>query len=84
MEYVVYILYSSKYNIHYTGFTTHLISRFKSHNEFANKGFTKKYRPWKVIYVEFFELKRQAILREKFFKSGKGRELIKRFSKFDD
>jgi putative endonuclease len=51
-EYVVYILFSNKYNKTYTGYTTNLIERFKSHNYLDNKGFTSKFRPWEVIHVE--------------------------------
>ncbi|PXY38641.1 endonuclease, partial [Flavobacterium cheongpyeongense] len=31
-EFVVYILYSEKFKKNYTGFTSNLIERFKSHN----------------------------------------------------
>jgi putative endonuclease len=76
-EFVVYILYSEKYNKYYTGYTSSIITRFKSHNELSNKGFTKRYRPWIVVYIEFFTTKKEAIIREKFLKSGTGREWIK-------
>ncbi len=83
MEFVVYVLYTSKYNIHYTGYTSNLISRFKSHNEYGTKGFTRKYRPWKVIHVEFFKDKIDALHREKFLKTGQGRLFIKQILKFN-
>lgn len=76
-EYVVYVLYSEKYNIHYTGYTGNLIARFASHNLLSEKGFTKKYRPWTVVHVEFFNSKREAIVREKFLKSYAGRAFLK-------
>jgi putative endonuclease len=77
-EFVVYILYSKKFNKNYTGFTSNLIERFKSHNVLAIKGHTIKFRPWEVIYVEFFISKAEAMKREKLLKTGKGRELIKK------
>jgi len=76
-EFVVYILFSEKYNKTYTGFTSDLIGRFKSHNELSNKGFTKRYRPWIIIHVEFFNTKKDAMDREKFLKSGVGRCFVK-------
>ncbi|CCG54166.1 Excinuclease ABC, C subunit N-terminal region [Flavobacterium indicum GPTSA100-9 = DSM 17447] len=76
-EFVVYILFSEGYNKTYVGFTSNLIERFKSHNYLCEKGYTIKFRPWKVIYVEFFTTKSEALKREKLFKTGKGRELIK-------
>ncbi|MCF6140317.1 GIY-YIG nuclease family protein [Flavobacterium sp. K77] len=76
-EFVVYILYSEKFNKNYTGFTSNLIERFKSHNVLGTKGHTLKFRPWTVIYVEFFSSKAEAMKREKYLKSGIGREFIK-------
>ncbi|OUL60254.1 GIY-YIG nuclease family protein [Flavobacterium sp. AJR] len=36
-----------------------------------------KFRPWEVIHVEFFSSKSEAMKREKYLKSGIGREFIK-------
>ncbi len=69
--YAVYILYSYKFHKSYVGFTTNLIGRFKSHNELG-EDFTKRYRPWIVIYCEYFEDKKEAVKREKYYKAGKG------------
>ncbi len=76
-EFVVYVLFSEKFSKTYTGFTSNLIERFKSHNQLATKGYTLKFRPWKVIHVEFFDSKSEAMKREKYLKTGIGRELIK-------
>jgi putative endonuclease len=76
-EFVVYILYSNNHNKTYVGFTSNLIERFKSHNLIGTKGYTIKFRPWKVIHVEFYVSKNEAMQREKYFKTGKGREVIK-------
>lgn len=75
-QFVTYVLYSSKFDIIYIGFTSNLVSRFHSHNQFSSKGFTKKYRPWVVIEVEFHSSKLEACTREKFLKSGIGRKYI--------
>ena len=64
-EFVVYILYSERFNKNYTGFTSNLIERFKSHNYLGTKGFTLKFRPWTVIHVEFFYSKSEAMKRER-------------------
>ena len=76
-EFVVYILFSKDYNKTYVGFTSNLIERFKSHNFLSTKGYTIKFRPWKVIHVEFFTTKSEALTREKILKTGKGRDFIK-------
>jgi putative endonuclease len=75
-EFVVYILFSEDYGKTYVGFTSNLIERFKSHNYLSKKGYTIKFRPWQVIYVEFFTTKSEALKREKILKTGKGREFI--------
>ncbi|CAN0601305.1 unnamed protein product [Ectocarpus sp. 12 AP-2014] len=73
MEFVVYILYSKKHDKFYKGYTSALIERFKSHNFLATKGYTTKFRPWKVVHVEFYKTKSEAIKRENYLKSGVGR-----------
>ena len=75
-EFVAYILYSEKYHKIYIGYSSALIQRFYSHNHVSKKGHTLKYRPWLVLEVEFQKTKKQAMQREKFLKSGKGREYI--------
>ena len=71
MEFVVYILFSEKSNRNYTGYTSNLIQRFKSHNE-RGKDSTAKYRPWIVVNVEFYKTKEEALKKEKYFKAGRG------------
>ncbi|TCN56555.1 GIY-YIG nuclease family protein [Flavobacterium circumlabens] len=75
-EFVVYVLYSETFNKNYTGFTSNLMERFKSHNYLGTKGYTVKFRPWMVIHVEFFSSKSEAMKREKYLKTGIGREFI--------
>lgn len=72
----VYVLYSERFNKIYIGYTSDLDSRLKSHNQLSTKGFTVKYRPWKVIYTEIFSSKSEALKRERQLKSAKGREFI--------
>lgn len=75
--YTVYILYSEKHNKTYVGFTTDMQARFLSHNELGIKGWTIKFRPWIIIHTEEFYNKAEAMRREKWFKSGIGRDYIK-------
>ncbi len=72
----VYVLHSQKYTKIYIGYTSNLEQRLTSHNELATKGYTIKFRPWKLIYQEEFETKEEAMTREKQLKSAKGREFI--------
>ncbi|HSH50258.1 MAG TPA: GIY-YIG nuclease family protein [Bacteroidales bacterium] len=72
----VYILYSDKFNRFYTGFTKDIKQRLKEHNSGQTKS-TKPYRPWQLIYQEVCKTRMEARKREKYYKSGTGREKIK-------
>jgi len=72
----VYILHSEKYDKIYIGRTTNLTKRFKSHNELGTKGWTIKFRPWKIVYTEEFATKTEAMKREKQLKSAAARRWI--------
>ena len=76
-EFVVYVLYSKKFDKTYTGFTSNLIERFKSHNYLGKKGFTIRYRPWIIVFVEPFKTKIEAKKREAYLKSGHGRAWVR-------
>ncbi len=62
----------------YKGSTNNLEDRIKQHNSSNLPGYTKNKGPWKCVYKEVFETRLEAEEREKFFKTGKGREFIKR------
>jgi putative endonuclease len=75
--FVSYALYSIKFDKLYIGYTNDLINRFHSHNSLAKSGYTIRYRPWEVIYVDFFETKEEAMKREKELKSSRGRAFLR-------
>ena len=76
--YTVHILYSKSYNKIYIGFTSNLIERFHSHNSKAKKGWTIKFRPWEVVYCEYYSEKSIALKREKYWKGSSGRRKIRK------
>jgi putative endonuclease len=53
-----------------------LSSRIRQHNN-GLVNYTSKYCPWKLVYFEEFETRAEAMRREMFFKSGKGREFLR-------
>lgn len=78
--YTVYILKSLKDKKRYIGCTNDLERRLFEHNN----GFVKSTRsriPLEIVYTEEFENKSKALKREKFFKSGQGREYLKSIDK---
>ena len=74
--FTVYVLYSKGYEKIYIGFTSDLEQRMRSHNELGKKGWTNKFRPWQLIYKELFDLKSDAMKREKELKTATGRNFI--------
>ncbi|THU40723.1 GIY-YIG nuclease family protein [Niastella caeni] len=75
--YTVYVLYSTRFDKIYIGYTSDLQDRFKSHNELGTKGWTIKFRPWEILHTENFDSKTSAMMREKQLKSAQGRAFIK-------
>ena len=76
--FTTYVLYSPSFDKIYIGFTSDLDSRILSHNLYATKGYTVRYRPWHVIYTEEFPSKAEALKREKELKSAQGRTFIRK------
>ena len=61
----------------YIGMTSNLEQRLERHNKRQNKT-TKPYAPFKLIYTEEVETRIMARQREKYLKSGIGREFLKK------
>jgi putative endonuclease len=60
----------------YVGLTDNIIRRTKQHNEGKNKT-TKPYLPFVVILIEDYPSRIEARKREKYLKSGSGKEFLK-------
>ena len=73
----VYVLRSSTTGRHYTGFTADLTQRLGQHNAGITKS-TKNRGTWTLEYQEMYPTRAEAMKREKFLKSGQGREELKR------
>ncbi len=76
----VYVLKSSKTTSLYKGQTSNLEIRLKEHNNGKVKS-TKAFIPWEIVYSETFPDKESAVSREKYFKSGIGRQFLKEILK---
>ena len=74
--YYIYVIKSEKDNNIYIGFTANPEKRLREHNAGKVKS-TKHRKPFILIYQEEYKNKTTAIKREKFLKSGCGREFIK-------
>jgi putative endonuclease len=70
-QHYVYVLRSLKDGRLYTGYTTNLKNRLEDHNAGHTKS-TRNRRPLELVYSEKFESKKDAMEREKFFKTPQG------------
>ncbi len=73
--YFVYILYSSKIDKYYIGFSADINDRLLKHNR-STKGFSSTGKPWEIVYSEMFLDKKNAMKREKQLKNWKNRDRI--------
>jgi len=74
--YFVYVLLSEKDNHLYIGMTANAESRLRRHNN-GRVSSTRARRPFKLVYTEEVADRQQARVREKYWKSGIGREKIR-------
>lgn len=80
MPFWVYILRSESTGKIYIGHTSDLERRLQEHNnnQVGRKRFTRKQGgPWYLLYAEEVPTRTEALMREKYLKSGKGREWFK-------
>jgi putative endonuclease len=72
----VYVIRSEMDGRFYVGLTQHTENRILQHNK-GSVFSTKGYRPWKLFFTESFSTRPEARKREKYLKSGVGKEYIK-------
>ncbi len=76
MKYLVYILFSTRRNKYYIGYTGDDIQeRLRKHNS-NHKGFTGGSADWKIVYTESFDTVVEAVSRELQIKKWKSRRKI--------
>jgi putative endonuclease len=72
----VYAIKSCERNYTYVGLTNDISRRLIEHNNGENRS-TKAYRPFGLLYKEQFNNRAEARAREKYLKSGIGKEFLK-------
>ncbi|MBP9758180.1 GIY-YIG nuclease family protein [Candidatus Dojkabacteria bacterium] len=74
--YYTYILISFKDQKFYIGFTTNVFRRLEEHNSGKNLS-TKSRRPFRLVYYEAHLSKENALRRESYFKTTKGKVTLR-------
>ncbi len=75
-KYYVYVIRSSE-GYRYTGMTEDLENRVREHNDKTKSFWTKRGSEWQLVYTEEFDTKDGALRREKWLKSGVGRDYLR-------
>lgn len=78
MAHYVYVIRSINFGRFYVGMSEDPEKRLKQHNSGKTQS-TKPYKPWVLVFTESFENRFEARDREKYLKSGIGREYIKEY-----
>ena len=77
--YTVYAIKSLTRKYIYVGMTSDLEVRLQRHNS-GYEQTTKPYRPFQLIYSETVETREEARAREKHFKSGVGKDFLRKIN----
>jgi putative endonuclease len=72
--FTVYVIKSHR-GMRYIGYTENLTKRLGQHNAGLSK-YTSRDTDWKLIYQESYDTRSQAMQREKWLKSGAGRQFL--------
>jgi len=75
MSYFVYILKSQSADKYYIGSSSDPERRLKYHNNYE-RGFTSRYRPWKIVYIKEYSSKTEALSAERKIKSWKSKKKV--------
>ena len=74
--YYTYVLYSEKDGRWYTGTTRDLRARFAAHTN-GRVWSTRSRRPFQLVYYEAGRQREDAIRRERYLKSGRGKRYLR-------
>ena len=72
-----YVLRSEKTGRHYAGSCKNLSERLRRHNAGDSKA-TKHGVPWLLVHSEAFGSRSEAAQRERYFKTGRGRDHLEK------
>jgi putative endonuclease len=75
--YYVYALRSQAGGRRYVGSCEDVAKRIEQHNRGTGKS-TRHGVPWTLIYTESFATRAEAVRRERYYKTGKGRDELDR------
>ncbi len=78
MPYFVYVMLTSDTKQFYVGYSTNLRQRLKDHKNKKGARFLKAHPHFSLVYYEVYQNKTDARRQELFYKTGRGREVLRR------
>ena len=75
MTYYLYIIKSKEWDTFYCGSSENPERRLRYHNS-ESKGFTQRFRPWKLVYSHPFSSKKKALQAEQIVKDWKSKKMM--------
>ncbi len=72
----VYIIYSLSFDKYYRGYSENPLRRLEQHNR-GESNYTKSFGPWSLVFVQSFELKKDALKREKVLKKYSKSQIVR-------
>ena len=76
MGHSVYILQSKENDRYYVGQSKNPERRLEHHNT-TSTGFTSRYRPWELAFIQEFPTKEEAVAAEQLIKNWKSRKMTR-------
>ncbi len=76
MKWYAYVILCDDNSL-YKGHTNDIERRYAQHCNGFGANHTKKHKPLKLVYFETFSSLEEAVTREKYWKTGSGREWLK-------
>ncbi|OGU77207.1 MAG: excinuclease ABC subunit C [Ignavibacteria bacterium RBG_16_34_14] len=77
MKHYLYILKSETADKYYIGISKHSLKRLEYHNT-VEKGFTSRYRPWKIVFSKEYASKEEAMMIQRKIKGWKNKSAHKK------
>jgi putative endonuclease len=66
-QFYVYVIWSEFHEVYYKGYSEDPIKRLEEHNG-GKSEYTSRLIPWKLVFVQGFDTKKEALIRERSIK----------------
>ena len=75
MPHFVYIIHSTIHDKYYKGYSLNPLQRLQFHN-LGKSRWTSNFTPWKLVFIQAFESKKEALIRERKLKKYSKNQIL--------